>query len=161
MCEEWNKSRPTPYPDQIFQELLLRFEEPNPSQRWDSPLFTAIYDDAELPIEEIWACLTNTKTKPNQSTIQRFATEPDSLYELEKGTQDIVATIIQRVQDGGGGGSIRIAGVDKVLEVPVDGVSLGQLQRLRRTFVQYQRNHPAEKGRIKELFVDYLNGQFE
>jgi tRNA uridine 5-carbamoylmethylation protein Kti12 len=43
----------------------------------------------------------------------------------------------------------------------VDGVALAQLQRLRRTFVQYQRNHPAEKGRIKGLFVDYLNTQFE
>ena len=159
MCEEWNKSHPTPYPDQIFQELLLRFEEPNPSQRWDSPLFTVIYDDAELPIDEIWACLTNTKTKPNQSTMQRTATEPDSLFELEKGTQDVVATIMQRVQDGGG--EVKITGVEKVLEVPVDGVTLGQLQRLRRTFVQYQRNHPAEKGRIRELFVEYLNGQFE
>jgi len=47
------------------------------------------------------------------------------------------------------------------LEVPVDGVTLAQLQRLRRTFVQYQRNHPVNKGRIKELFVEYLNGQFE
>jgi tRNA uridine 5-carbamoylmethylation protein Kti12 len=48
-----------------------------------------------------------------------------------------------------------------VIEIPADGVTLGQMQRLRRTFVQYQRNHPADKGRIKELFVEYLNGQFE
>jgi tRNA uridine 5-carbamoylmethylation protein Kti12 len=48
-----------------------------------------------------------------------------------------------------------------VLEVPVDGVTLAQMQRLRRTFVQYQRNHPTDKTRIRELFVEYLNGQFE
>jgi len=160
MCGEWNKTHPTPYPEQIFQELLLRFEEPNPSQRWDSPLFTVIYDDKDLPIDDIWACLTNTKTKPNQSTMQRAATEPDSLFELEKGTQDVVAAIMQSVQDGASG-AVTIPGVGKVLEVPVEGVTLAQLQRLRRTFVQYQRNHPAEKGRVKELFVEYLNGQFE
>jgi protein KTI12 len=122
-------------------------------------LFTVIYDDAELPVDGIWDCLTNTKTKPNLSTLQRSATEPDSLFELEKSTQDIVSTIMQRVHDGGG--NVKIAGVDKMIEVPVDGISLGQLQRLRRTFMQYQRNHPAAKGRIRELFVEYLNGQFD
>jgi protein KTI12 len=91
--------------------------------------------------------------------MQRSATDPDSLYELEKGTQDIISTIMTRVQSGGG--SVKIPGVEKTLEVPVDGVTLAQLQRLRRTFVQYQRNHPADKTRIKELFVEYLNGQFE
>jgi tRNA uridine 5-carbamoylmethylation protein Kti12 len=49
----------------------------------------------------------------------------------------------------------------QTLIVPGEGVTLAQLQRLKRTFVQYHRNHPAEKGRVKELFVDYLNGQFE
>src|SRR5271154_107944 len=103
MCEEWNKLHSTPYEDQIFSELLLRYEEPNQSQRWDSPLFTIIYDDKELPIDDIWACITNTKTKPNLSTVQRTATDPDSLYELERGTQDIISTIMQRIKDGGGG----------------------------------------------------------
>jgi protein KTI12 len=92
---------------------LLRYEEPNPAQRWDSPLFTVIYDDAELPIDRIWACLTNTKIKPNLSTIQRSATDPDSLYELEKGTQDVISVVMHQAQNGGG--SIKIPGVDKVL----------------------------------------------
>jgi protein KTI12 len=112
MCEEWNKSHPTPYPDQIFSELLLRYEEPNQAARWDSPLFTVIYDDANLPIDEIWACITNTKTKSNLSTMQRAATDPDSLYELEKITQDVVTIIMQQKQLGGG--SVKIPGVDKV-----------------------------------------------
>ena len=80
-------------------------------------LFTVIFDDANLPIDDIWACLTNTKTKPNLSTMQRSATEPDSLYELEKGTQDIVSTIMQRVQDGGG--TVKIPGVDKVFNASI------------------------------------------
>jgi protein KTI12 len=112
MCEEWNKSHPTPYPDQIFSELLLRYEEPNAGTRWDSPLFTVIYDDANLPIDDIWAAITNTKTKPNLSTMQRAATDPDSLYELEKSTQDVVTIIMQQKQQGGG--NVKIPGVDKV-----------------------------------------------
>jgi len=112
MCEEWNKSHATSYPDQIFSELILRYEEPNPAQRWDSPLFTIIYDDVDLPIDEIWACLTNTKTKPHQSTAQRSATSPDSLYELERGTQDVISTIAAQAQ--GAGGSIKIPGVQQV-----------------------------------------------
>ena len=123
MCEEWNKLHPTPYPDQVFSELLLRYEEPNPSQRWDSPLFMVIYDDKDLPIDEIWACITSGKAKPNLSTVQRSATEPDSLYELEKGTQDVITSITQRIQDSGGGGSIKIPGVEKVhsFQIVVNG----------------------------------------
>lgn len=113
MCEEWNESHPTSYPAQVFSELLLRYEEPNPSNRWDSPLFMVIYDDKDLPIDEIWACLTSTKVKPNMSTVQRSATETDSLYELERGTQDVISTIMQRLQDGGGG-CIKIPGVENV-----------------------------------------------
>jgi len=58
-------------------------------------------------------CLTNNKTKPNMSTMQRSATDPDSLYELEKSTQDIVSIITQ----SGGAGTINIPGVEKVAPV--------------------------------------------
>jgi len=43
------------------------------------------------------------------STMQRGATDPDSLYELEKSTQDIVSIIIQN----GGAGTINIPSVEK------------------------------------------------
>ena len=59
--------------------------------------------------------MTNIKTKPNLSTLRRSATEPDSLFELEKGTQDIVSTIMQRVKDGAE--DIKIVGIDKVCPV--------------------------------------------
>lgn len=41
--------------------------------------------------------------------MQRSATDTDSLYELEKGTQDIISTIMQH----NGGGIVKIAGVEK------------------------------------------------
>ena len=117
LCEEWNnKTHSTPYPEEIFQELLLRYEEPNPSTRWDSPLFTVIYDDAELPIENIWTCLLSTKTKPNLSTVQRSATDPDSLFELERATQDVISLVMQQAQSGGGG-KVKVPGIGNVISI--------------------------------------------
>jgi Chromatin associated protein KTI12 len=74
-----------------------------------------IYDDTELPIDEIWSTLTSTKTKPNLATVQRSATDPDSLYELEKGTQEVVSAIMSQVQSGGG--TVKVPGVDLVSEI--------------------------------------------
>jgi hypothetical protein len=54
--------------------------------------------------------LTSTKTKPNLATLQRTATDPDSLYELEKLTQDIVSTVMAN----GAAGTIKIPGVENV-----------------------------------------------
>lgn len=42
--------------------------------RWDSPLFTILFDDENPPCEEIWNALIGTegelkKAKPNQATV--------------------------------------------------------------------------------------------
>jgi protein KTI12 len=75
-------------------------------------LFTVIYNDVELPMDAIWACMTNTKTKPNLSTVQRSATDPDNLFELERGTQEVISLIMQNQQGGGG---VKVPGVEKVV----------------------------------------------
>jgi hypothetical protein len=72
-----------------------------------------IYDDVELPIDKIWDVLTSTKTKPNLATVQRSPTNHDSLYELEKGTQEVVSAIMSQAQSGGG--TVKIPGVDQVI----------------------------------------------
>jgi Chromatin associated protein KTI12 len=82
-------------------------------------LFTVIYDDKELPVEDIWAALTSTKTKPNMATLQRTATDPDSLYELEKSTQDIVSAIMAN----GAAGTVKIPGVELVSPLTEDRVT--------------------------------------
>jgi Chromatin associated protein KTI12 len=62
-------------------------------------------------MEGIWACMTSTKTKPNLSTVQRSATAPDSLFELDRGTQEVVSLIMQNQS----GGSVQVPGVEKVI----------------------------------------------
>lgn len=49
------------YPEKVFEELLMRFEEPQPTVRWDRPLFTVLATDAGVrgrpPTREICAHL--------------------------------------------------------------------------------------------------------
>lgn len=56
--------------DDSFDELVTRYEEPDARNRWDSPLFTVIYDDADVPGDKMWdAVILRKPPPPNQSTI--------------------------------------------------------------------------------------------
>jgi protein KTI12 len=53
-----------------FQELITRYEEPDGRNRWDSPLFTVIYDDPSVPQDKLWdAVILKKPPPPNLSTI--------------------------------------------------------------------------------------------
>ncbi|KAL4931080.1 putative RNA polymerase II Elongator complex associated protein Kti12 [Aspergillus undulatus] len=55
---ESSKSNPDPYPPALLNNLIFRYEEPSMNSRWDKPLFTVPWSDAEPPIAEIWTALT-------------------------------------------------------------------------------------------------------
>lgn len=62
------------YAEDIFENLVYRYEEPNGMTRWDSPLFTVPSDDETPPFDAIWEALIgsdgSTKTiKPHQATV--------------------------------------------------------------------------------------------
>ena len=44
--------------DYRFENLLMRFEEPNSMVRWDSPLFTVLWEEEDVPADEIWKAVT-------------------------------------------------------------------------------------------------------
>lgn len=57
-----------PYTREIFDALILRYEEPISNNRWDSPLFTVIAD-MQMNKDDIFAALFEKKPPPpNQST---------------------------------------------------------------------------------------------
>lgn len=57
-----------PYSQDIFDALVLRYEEPHGNNRWDSPLFTA-RPEMDLKFEQIYSALYESKPPPpNQST---------------------------------------------------------------------------------------------
>ncbi|KAK4034914.1 chromatin associated protein KTI12 [Parachaetomium inaequale] len=175
-----------PYEPANWDNLVFRYEEPNPMTRWDSPLFTLIWDDDETQtravFDQIWDAIAGEgrkAVKPNQSTVQRDK-DPggDYLYVLERETQDIVKKILERQSDEGGGevslprvnnspGEGR-AGGDLVVELPGKKVGLPQLQRYRRAFVALNRGGIGLEAvgklaaeRLRESFVGYLNDAFE
>lgn len=53
-----------------FEDLVTRYEEPDGRNRWDSPLFTVIYDDPCVPQDKLWdAIILKKAPPPNLSTI--------------------------------------------------------------------------------------------
>ncbi|KAL8806517.1 MAG: hypothetical protein Q9182_001300 [Xanthomendoza sp. 2 TL-2023] len=153
------------YPEDIFDNLVYRYEEPNGMTRWDSPLFTVPYDDVTPPCEEIWNALIGTegelkKVKPNMATVMKPAAESNYLYELDQITQEVMTAVITWQKDHVGelGGQVPIG--DTTIELPASPVTLPQLQRIRRQFISLNRQHNLAKSRIHGSFVEYLNSNF-
>ncbi|KAI1638873.1 chromatin associated protein KTI12 [Biscogniauxia mediterranea] len=162
-----------------WENLVFRYEEPNAMTRWDSPLFTLIWEDGEEQtrrvFDSLWDAVAGESrkvVKPNQATVQRTRDAGgDYLYVLERETQDIVKRILDQQSDDGGD-EIRIphdGGDDLAVELPAGKkIGLPQLQRLRRAYVGLNRGGIGLEnvgnmgpGRIRESFVGYLNDAFE
>jgi len=156
------------YENEIFENLVFRYEEPNGMTRWDSPLFTIPYSDPTTPNEEIWEALVGSDGKakvvrPNAATVLKPAAEQNYLYELDKTTSDVISRIIAWQQDhqGEGGGELSVPDSEQTIMLPISPPSLPQLQRLRRQFIGLNRQHTLSKTRIRDLFIDYLNDGFQ
>ncbi|KFA75138.1 hypothetical protein S40288_02839 [Stachybotrys chartarum IBT 40288] len=170
-----------PYAAGNWDNLAFRYEEPNPMTRWDSPLFTLIWEDDEdqtkKVFDDLWEAIAGEGRKavrPNQATVQRSRdTSGDYLYILDRETQDIVKRILEQ-QGEEGGAEVKVplsskGGDNLIVELPPGRkVNLPQLQRLRRAFVGLHRggigleavgNMAAD--RLREAFVRYLNDTFE
>lgn len=62
------------YDQDVFNDLVYRYEEPNGMNRWDSPLFTVLLEDEAPPFDQIWNAVVASdgkiKTaKPNAATL--------------------------------------------------------------------------------------------
>ncbi|KAK6207507.1 RNA polymerase II elongator complex subunit [Colletotrichum tabaci] len=176
-----------PYEPDNWENLVFRYEEPNPMTRWDSPLFTLIWDDddaqAARVFDDVWDAVAGTGrkvVKPNQATVQRSRDAGgDYLYVLDRETQDVVRRVLEAQGDGDeGGGEVAVSrgaagpqGKEKeelVVRLPGRKVGLPQLQRLRRAFVGLNRGGIGLEGvgnfsveRMRESFVGYLNDTFD
>ncbi|KAI1413742.1 chromatin associated protein KTI12 [Hypoxylon sp. FL1857] len=171
-----------PYEPENWENLVFRYEEPNPMTRWDSPLFTLIWEDDEQQAKQVFDSMWDTiagearkLVRPNQATVQRSRDAGgDYLYVLDRETQEIVKKILDQQSDEGGD-EIRIPngggndGDELIVELPAGKkVGLPQLQRLRRAYMGLHRGGIGLEGvgsmgpeRIRETFVGYLNDAFE
>lgn len=62
-----------PYTREIFDALILRFEEPNANNRWDSPMFT-ILPDTKINLDDVYSALYEKKPPPPNQATQNVST---------------------------------------------------------------------------------------
>jgi tRNA uridine 5-carbamoylmethylation protein Kti12 len=78
------------YSDKLMDELIMRFECPDSSHRWDRPLFT-VEPHESLPFDEICAALFAAKSqKTNFSALPEPMTATCTVYEMDRCTNDII-----------------------------------------------------------------------
>ncbi|EEB06001.1 elongator complex associated protein Kti2 [Schizosaccharomyces japonicus yFS275] len=161
LAKTWNDGSENPYPDDVFEGLIFRYEEPNAMVRWDSPLFTVLHDDPTPPFDQMWSVLVlNKNVKPNQATVIKPPAEVDYLHELDKVTQEVTMLVFNNA-NGDNLSEVPVPNCSKKIEMPNVPVSLPLLQRFRRQFVHLNRQQVYDTTKLKDLFVDFLNGQFE
>ncbi|EPS27114.1 hypothetical protein PDE_02055 [Penicillium oxalicum 114-2] len=54
-----------PYPPELLNNLIFRYEEPSTHSRWDKPLFTVPWPDLEPPVAEIFQALSGVALHPS------------------------------------------------------------------------------------------------
>ncbi|KAK2050708.1 chromatin associated protein KTI12, partial [Colletotrichum somersetense] len=177
------KEEEQPYEPDNWENLVFRYEEPNPMTRWDSPLFTLVWDDdaaqAARVFDDVWDAVAGTgrKTvKPNQATVQRSRDAGgDYLYVLDRETQDVVRRVLEAQGEGGEeGGEVTVSrgaaaaagagtgaspGEALVVRLPGRKVGLPQLQRLRRAFVGLNRGGIGLEG-VGSFSVERMRESF-
>ncbi|CAG8446283.1 5858_t:CDS:2 [Diversispora eburnea] len=151
IAKEWNFNRgEESYESNVFDELVSRFEEPDDRNRWDSPLFTVLYSDETIPLDNIWnAIIVKVARPPNLSTAVKPVSETNYLYELEKITQEIINAVINVQKTNIGAGTY--------INLPSRNVTLSELRRLRKQFTNINKMHTLNIESVANLFVEYLN----
>ncbi|KAF9928854.1 kti12, chromatin associated [Linnemannia zychae] len=154
----WNKDSGA-YPETIFEELVVRFEEPDSRTRWDSPLFVMVPED-KLPEDEIFDAVILKKSKPpNLSTVVKVVNETNYLYEFDQTTQNVIQAILDAQKSGDPTKQIKAPRSSILLQLPPTRVvTLSELRRLRRQFTSINKMHTLlDMNRVAEGFVEYLN----
>ncbi|KAG0720528.1 Protein KTI12 [Chionoecetes opilio] len=155
----WNLGRGggEQYHREVFDGLVARYEAPNSSNRWDSPMFTVLPPDPP-PLEDIYSALFLTRPPPpNQSTQTQPLSSTNFLYELDRSTQEVTKCVMAAQKTATPGEAIRVPGVAEALSLGRT-ITLPELTRARRQFIAYTKMHPVEDPqKIMLLFVQYLN----
>ncbi|KAJ8760852.1 hypothetical protein K2173_021890 [Erythroxylum novogranatense] len=182
-CRKWNDQRrekgEASFDASIFNDLVRRFERPDSRNRWDSPLFElwpskngiqkscdAILDAVSYLTKKVDSKTRDVKIlQPTIATQSTRFSEANSLYELDKATQEVMNMIAEAQSQAIGG---PLSGISLGHGLPTLNVSrsigLPELRRLRRTFIKLTGqtslsgpSPPSDAESAKRMFVDYLN----
>ena len=182
-CRKWNEERrekgEANYDDSIFEDLVRRFEKPDSRNRWDSPLFelwphndgiekssAAILDAVSYLTKQVDSKTRDVKIlQPTIATQNTRFSDANSLYEMDKATQEVTNAIVEAQSQAVGG---PLNGISVGKDLPTLDISrsvgLPELRRLRRTFIKLTgqtslsgRPPPSDAESAKRIFIDYLN----
>ncbi|XP_066250107.1 protein KTI12 homolog [Euwallacea similis] len=142
------------YCRETFDALIMRYEDPDGKNRWDSPLFT-IYPETDLDISQIYSNLFEKgPPKPNQSTQNLPLSSTNFLYDLDRITKSITDRLVE-AKHNGVIGEVQIFGCSEVIDLSPE-VNVKQLMMLRRQYITYSKIHTPDVDKIADLFVQYL-----
>jgi len=180
LCRQWNdeRSEGQRYRSDTLDNLFTRYEEPSSMVRWDSPLFTVLWTDEALPLDDILTAVTQGLVKPPNVGTQSVPKAPaDALHILEHTTSSLVSAIMahQSVSQGlslGGPVTLNV-GSSLALRImlPMRNITLSEIQRLKRSFVGVHKKAmtigTVEKGpvdlseeSVANKFIEYLEDNF-
>lgn len=144
----------------------MRFEAPNPKQRWDDPCYL-ITPETEMPLEDMANLLGSVKVGATSFATQ-FAKVSDTNYvfDMEKVSQEAIAAILQASNQSMIGDAITIPNATKKV-VLVKTVNMAELKRLRRNYLSMTRQIVNTKvGYTQQSvsdaldgFIDFINAQ--
>lgn len=150
--EETIYERNTEYNMDAVKDTISRFEEPNSQARWDSPLFHVGPDGEFSQMEELIAALKGGAMKQPSLATRKSDLPLDYVQALESECR----RVLERVQS--------MMSVNQLSGV-IDGHSIQltrrltvpELQRLKRQFIQMNRQTNCPTKDICRLFIDYLS----
>ncbi|EFA08254.2 protein KTI12 homolog isoform X1 [Tribolium castaneum] len=155
--EAWkfNEKRPEleRYIRDTFDALLMRYEDPDGKNRWDSPLFV-VFPGQELDKSAIMSCLFDSEpVVPNMST-QNPPLNSTNLYDLDQVTKKITDGLVKS-KNMGVQGAVKIEDFPH-LSIDISNVTVQKLMILRRQYLSYCKLHPPDTKQIPQLFIQYL-----
>lgn len=139
----------------------MRFEAPNPRQRWDDPCYL-IHPETEMPLEDMANLLASIKLEAT-SAATHFAKVADTnyLFDMEKVSQEAIATILQASNQSMIGDSIAIPNSTKKVHL-VKTVTMAELKRIRRNYLSMTRQIVNTKvGYTQQSMTEALDGFIE
>ncbi|XP_034946191.1 protein KTI12 homolog [Chelonus insularis] len=141
------------YSREIFDSLITRYEPPDSKNRWDAPLFSVTLHD-KLPLDDIYKSLYLVKPpKPNMSTEPVPLLSTNTLFQLNKITQEIIDEILE-AEALGITSNIKLKRFNLFVE---RGASASQLSRLKQSFLSCSKMLQMNTEEIPFLFVKFLN----
>ena len=159
LCREWNESLSVSerYEDNVFQALVLRFEEPDSRNRWDSPLFVCS-TEGKLQIDKVYNSLFDrVAPPPNQSTIAQPMSSGSFMHNLDHTTQSVILELMDMQKTAFIGDTIKLKDCDEKI-VLLKKYTISDLRRVKQQFINYTKMHPIENVvKLRKMFIQFIN----